>query len=201
MQGKFGATNKTPGRLLLDAGVIYKDFDLEEIDGDPFGGADKENLGATRGGVTWSLGREYRNMEFDGELGPTKNMVRRENIEPTIEADLLEFTKDRLEEIIGGATTEDIGTNGHEVIKGGEFSLNNGEYIDNITYVGKISGVDDPIIVQIENVLVMPDWDVDTDHEDEAVIPVTFAAHFELPEEAGGEMEEPWAIYMKEETE
>ena len=197
MQGKFGATSSTPDKLLLDAGVIYKDYDIEEMANN--GGTDAEKLGATRGGVTWSLGREFRDMEFDGMLGPTKDMVRRENIEPTIAADLLEFTKDRLKEIIAGSTTEEVGTNGDNVIIGGEIS--SGAYIDNITYLGTISGQDDPIIVQIENVLVEPDWDVDTDHEDEAVLPVTFRAHFDLDEEdENGHLKEPWKIYMPTEV-
>ena len=196
MQGKFGATSKTPDRLLLDAGVIYKNYDLEEIDNG--GGTDAEKLGATRGGASWSLGREFENIDYDGALGPTKGMVRRSNIEPTIDADLLEFTKERLKEIIAGSTTDDIGTNGTEVIKGGE--IDDGSYIDNITYVGTISGQDDPVIVQIENVLVDGDWDIDTDDEDEAVLPLTFAAHFDLDEtDEDGNLIEPWAIYMPDE--
>ena len=183
MQGKFGATSNTPDNLLLDAGVIYKDY----VDSSTLGTL----LGATRGGVDWTLGRNMRDIEFDGAMGPTKGMKRRETIEPTLSASLLEMTPENLLMAIAGGNSETVATN--TVITGGE--LEDADYIGNITYLGTISGSAEPVRITLKNVLVQGDWSVSSEHQNEAVLPVTFAAHFDLDDlDEDGNFKEPWEI-------
>ena len=78
----------TPDRLLLDVGVVAVDGVV---------------IGATRGGIEWSLNRTIRNMEADGMIGDTKGFKRRESVRPTLSINSLEMKQDTLAHYVAGA--------------------------------------------------------------------------------------------------
>ena len=169
-QGLHGVTASTPDHLLLDAGICY------------LGAVNASNMvGATRGGIEWNLNRTLRAMPVDGALGDVKGMKRRETVRPTVSVNALEITLDNLEHFIAGSE-ENAG-----VITGGEIELS--DYIDEINIVGERSD-GSTVTIKLTDCLAEGDWSLAQNDRDEAVINVTFVAHFDP-----ADMDtEPWSI-------
>jgi hypothetical protein len=188
-QGRSGISGDTPDRLVFDAGELYLDIDISDLEStgvdDAISGA--TSLGATRGGATFNPNRTLRNMEVDGALGPVKGMVRREEVAPTLSVTLLEMSEDNLLEAIAGATSTTEGE--FQKIVGGE--IETATYKDNIALLATYSGDSDPVIFVLENVLATEISDVSLEDQNEPVLEVTFAGHFD-PDDIDTE---PWSIY------
>ena len=214
MQGRFGFDETTPDKLQLDAGEFWANFDIETFLADAqdeqtdvtdladYGLNDEDaiRLGATEGGGSFDANRDRNEIEFDGSMGRTKGMVRRESVEPELSVELMEFTQQNLELAIAGAETNDIDDEGiTDVIEitGGEIKTT--DYIDNVVFIGKRSD-GKPVMFEIRNLLVEA-LSLDTDHSDEGTFEVNFQAHFDVEEcEIGTYGEkifiEPWRLVM-----
>ena len=196
-QGASGVTNSTASRLVIDAGVLYKNIDIASLEdgtaSTPVADAQASGtlIGATRGGNTFTAGRTLREMEADGKLGPTKGFKRRETVEATLQTNILEMTPSILADVLAGADTETAGS--FDKITGGPVETT--DYIDNIALFGTHTrGTDDTdaVVIVLENVLVMESPEFALEDENELVLPVTFNAHFD-PTTPNTE---PYAIYI-----
>lgn len=197
-QGASGVSTNTATRLVIDAGVVYTNIDVTGLeDGSastPVADAKASGtlVGATRGGNTFSAGRTLREMEADGKLGPTKGFKRRQEVAATLQVNLLEITSANLQNIIAGANQTTAGS--FDKIEGGEIA--DADYLTNIALFGtKTSGTGDTdvMVIVLENVLAMDVPDFNFSDEDELVLPVTFAAHFD----PASPSTEPWTLYTK----
>lgn len=210
MQGNTGFNAKTPDSLSLDSGEVFINFDVEAFLAEAQGAGVTDisthgtRLGAIRGGAEFSSGRTTRNMEFDGDLGPTKGMVRREEVAPTLSAEFLEFREDVLTQAITGAEVTTTGgtVTGIQEITGG--AIASGDYINNVVYIGKRSD-GQPVIFEIENVLPDADFSFSSSDGDEGVVPITFNAHFNIDDATTDSYgapiwQEPWRLYIAAET-
>ena len=214
MQGRFGFNETTPDKLQLDAGEFWANFDIEAFLADAqdemvdvtdlsdYGlNADPAiRLGATEGGGSFDANRDRNEIEFDGQLGRTKGMVRRESVEPELSVELMEFTEQNLGFAIAGSETNDIDDEAiTDVIEitGGEIKTT--DYIENVVFIGKRSD-GKPVMFEVRNLLVEA-FSLDTDHGDEGTFEVNFQAHFD-PEECtldqygAKEWVEPWRLVM-----
>ena len=215
MQGRFGFDETTPDKLQLDAGEVWANFDIEDFLADAqdeqtdvtdlatYGTSGSAiRLGATEGGATFDANRDRNEIDFDGKLGRTKGMVRRESVEPELSIELMEFSQENLELAIAGAETDDIQALTDIVeITGGEIKTT--DYIENVVFIGKRSD-GKPIMFEVRNCLVEA-FSIDTDHGDEGTFEVNFQAHFDaeectLDEYGGKEWVEPWRLVMYSDT-
>ena len=214
MQGRFGFDSTTPDKLQLDAGEFWANFDIEAFLADAQDemedvtdlsdyGLNAEpaiRLGATEGGGSFDANRDRNEIEFDGQLGRTKGMVRRESVEPELSVELMEFTQQNLELAIAGSETNDIDDEGvTDVIEitGGEIKTT--DYIDNVVFIGKRSD-GKPVMFEVRNCLVEA-LSLDTDHNSEGTFELNFQAHFDVSEATydqygAREWVEPWRLVM-----
>jgi len=193
MQGLTGLSAATPERLVLDAGMVYFNIDLNELE-------DPENtdpvtaalataipLGATRGGATFTRGLSVREVEVDGKLGPYMGLARREEVRPQLTVTFVELTVDNLLKAIAGATVTTAGQ--FQKITGGP--ILDTSYIPNVALLATYTGSTKPVIVVVKNALVLEGPELALEDKNEGGIEVTFVGHFD----PGEPRVEPWAIY------
>ena len=172
-----GVTTETVKRLFIDAGAVYLNYDE----------ADERLLGATRGGNTFTIEQEVREIEVDGARGPVKGLRRVTSVRAQIVANLLEMTTENLKAALAGATVEENGT--HDIITR-KLTIEDSDYLKNVALVGEISGSQEPVICIVKNALADGNFSISTADKDEAGLEVTFTGHFD-PDKMD---EEPWEI-------
>lgn len=169
-----GFTQKTAENLLLDAGAFFKNF---EVGTDTFESAVAAGklLGATNGGGEFSAVPTIRQIEVDGVKGRAKGLEVIDAWEVYIKANLIEVTAEVLKEALCSASSK---VNGEydEITANASISLS--DYIDNITWVGTISGSDDPVIIQVYNALNTDGLTLTTQDKNQSVIATTFYGHY-----------------------
>lgn len=193
-QGLNGLTDDTFRSLILDAGAAYFNIDLTALEAGPDAETAIENaiataipLGATRGGATFNAGRELREVEADGQLGPTKGLMRRTAVRPTLAVNLLEQTIDNLRRQFPGAVVETAGA--FERITGGPITADT--YVDNVALVTTYGEEGQFIVLVVENALVLESPDFATEDKNEVATEVTFVGCF-----SGVGAAEPWRVYL-----
>jgi hypothetical protein len=155
----------TPDRLLFDAGALYRDY-----------GEDGEDLiGATRGGSTFNVDREDREIEVDGVHGPVQGLRRTIRHTATLEVTFLEMSEQTFVDLTRGTSTSD-GTH-HTVTPDNE--IVDADFYTNIALVAEINNSSDPAILKLLNAQPTNEWDISTDDDDEGQLTVTFEAHYD----------------------
>ena len=146
---KSGYSQKTKDNLLTGAGAYFKNF---TVGTDTYESAKTSGklLGATRGGGSFKAVATVRQIEVDGAPTRTVGLETIDEWETSMSMNLLETTKDTLQLALGAASIED--GEDHYVIKG-KSNVEDEDYIENITYVGTISGTNEPVIIQVYNAL------------------------------------------------
>jgi len=193
-QGISGLSDGTFRSLVLDAGAAYINIDLDALeaatdmsDGIETAIATATPLGATRGGATFNVGRELREIEADGQLGPTRGLIRRTEVRPTLAVNLLEQTIDNLRQQFPGAIVEDAGAFAR--ITGGPITPET--HVDNVALVTTYGEEGQFIVLVVENALVIESPDFATEDKNELATEVTFVGCF-----SGVGADEPWRVYL-----
>jgi hypothetical protein len=182
MSGPTGITTNTVKRFFVDAGAVYLNYGLEN----------ERLLGATKGGNTFTIEQEIREMEADGARGPMKGARRIIRSVARCVANLVEITADNILVMLPGATKEDYPSaeaKTHDKITRVR-DIQDGDYINNVALVGRISGADENFIGIVENVLADGNISANAVDKDEAAVEVQFTAHFD----PAAMDEEPWEI-------
>ena len=198
-----GLTSKTPLRLLLDAGAFFKNFDMKA---DTFESAviAKKLLGATKGGGSFSAVPAIRKIEIDGVRGSVKGLGVLDTWEVKIGANIVEVTADTLVSALGiadktsgtdGSGTGGADLSGYDIITGRSHILDT-DYIDNITWVGTLSGSLKPVIIQVFNALNEKGLELAFEDKSEGVVETEFMGNFSFddPDKV------PFDIYYPKET-
>lgn len=140
MQGLHGVTAETPERLVFDVGVLYRGIDLDALR-DPSSSNPVEDalsgatvLGATRGGATFDIEREVREIEVDGARGPIKGLRRVVAERGILTATLVEIYDETLKLALGGTSVVDHGNGVKEFTFG---DITDDAYFDNLALVAK----------------------------------------------------------------
>lgn len=185
-----GITEKTPDRVMLGAGTIYKNFAWNATDGKWEG----DLLGATKGGNTLSIVPEIYNVEPDGAWVKVEGFQVKTGETATLEINALEFAK----EIVKYGTLAEDGTSeatGYEMIQS-KASIVKGDYIENLAFVGhKLDG--GAIIVIFEIALCTSGVEIGSQNKEASVPAYTFENHAKL---TGDHKKLPWRIYFPEEV-
>lgn len=164
-----GYNADTSKHLLLDAGAFYKNF------------GDKDNeklLGATQGGGEFAAIATFRQIEIDGVKGAAKGLKVLESWEVSLTANMLEVTPEILKLALGVADVDTSSDMDNDVITG-RTSVLDTDYIDNIAWVGKLSGSDSPVVIQVFNALSEEGLTLTTVDNAEGVVPLKFVGHFD----------------------
>lgn len=177
-----GFTSSTADHLVIDSGAFYKNYDLATGVG--------TLLGATRGGGEFSAKPTVRAIEVDGVKGRAKGLNAIDAWEVYIKATLLEITPESLAAALStGSVDSDSNEQYHVITAGNTLQLT--DYIDNITWVGRLSGSNNPVVIQIFNALSTDGVTLTTADKSESLLPVNFAAHYD----AADLDKVPFAVY------
>lgn len=173
-----GYTDKTMKNLVLDSGAYFKNF---VIGTDTFETAVTAGklLGATRGGGTFNAKPTIRNIEVDGIKGRAKGLSVIDAWDVSIQANVIEVTIDTLKLSLGSSTvatsTEDADYD--KIVANNVIAV--GDYIDNITWVGTLSGSNEPVIIQVYNALNTDGLSLQPQSKGEIVMAMTFYGHYD----------------------
>jgi hypothetical protein len=171
MARKHGITANTYKKFAIDAGAVYKNY----------GTAGEALLGATRGGTTFTIEQEIREMEVDGAKGPVKGSERITRVRPVIVANFIELSTDILKLGLPGSSSADFpatqGKTHDQITRSLAIAL--ADYVDNITIVGECTGSATGFIeCGISNALANGNFEMSRSDNDESVLTLTFVGHF-----------------------
>jgi len=178
-----GITSKTYERMVLDAGRLYAEYDLPG----------QRAIGATRGGSTFVVESEFREMTVDGAPGPVKGSQRLLRSSAKLSTNIVEIVKETLLTSLPGSINTPTAT--HDVITR-ERQIEAGDYLDNLTLVAEKAGTDELVIIKIDNALALNGLEFSAAEDDETVIAQEFTAHYDPANLA----KEPWSISYPKET-
>lgn len=171
---KSGYTADTPKRYLLNAGALVKNLTWDS-------GESKwsyDLLGATSGGSKLSLKNNLRQVEVDGVFATPVGGDMIESNEGTFEINVIEHTHDNIKIALFADVEDSDGTDypeGYDVITPKQ-KIETTDYIENLGYIGTISGSDKPIIIIMDYAICTSGLEVEVKDKAEAVYPLTFAA-------------------------
>ena len=176
MKKYSGFTTETAKSLLLNAGAYFKNYDVGTDDFDSAVTAGKL-IGATKGGGEFSAVPEIRQIEVDGVAGRAKGLETIDSWDIYLKANVLEVKESTIQSGLA-ASSVDTSTNTEYDIITASNNLEVSDYIDNITWVGTLSGSNKPVIIQIFNALNTEGLKFSTTDKAEATISLTFYAHY-----------------------
>ncbi|GAG27044.1 unnamed protein product, partial [marine sediment metagenome] len=90
-----GITDDTYERLIIDSGAVYKDFVSQAVPG--------TLLGATRGGSTFTIEQEIKDMVVDGAKGPVKGGRRITRVNVKLVCNFIQHSADLWLDAIPGS--------------------------------------------------------------------------------------------------
>lgn len=195
VQSTTGYTDNTPKHYLVNSGVVYKNLTFNNTT-DVFEGT---LVGATSGGVTFTIENTYRYPEVDGTgivQGMVKGNVILESAKAMIVANLKETTSAILGLSINGTIADALETEaptGYKKITSKRY-VESVDYLTNVAIVGKLGGTGEPVIFIIDNPLVTGGVEIATEENGEAVLELTFEAHATSTQLLADAF--PWRMYF-----
>lgn len=177
-----GVSSNTAKHLQLDAGAFLKNFDPTT---DTWLSAKASKLiGATAGGGSFAAVPTIRRIEVDGVKGATKGFEALDEWQVTMTANMKELTADVLKMALATGTSTDTkspdsasSNNYKKIVASNE--LADSDYINNITWVGRLSGSQTPIIIILKNALCTNGLTLTTQDKNEGVVAVTLTGHYD----------------------
>lgn len=163
----IGFTANTPQNLIIDAGALYKNYGLPS----------ETPLGATSGGNTFTVKANTRQVKVDGIKGSAKGLEFVTDTAISFATNILEITSNTLGTLLRGDvdTTSDAN---YDIITG-RSTIDDGDYLENIALVGKISGKDKPVIIILKNALSTDGLKWTTKDDTDNVVQCTFTAYLD----------------------
>lgn len=176
MKFKSGYTSKTKENILINAGVLFKNF-IVGTDTFEKAIAAGKLLGDTNGGSTFKAVANFFDIETDGAPSNTKGLTHIDFWDVTLDTNLAEMTQENLVLALGAANAEDSEDDKYTVISGKD-DVEDSDYVDNITIIGTITGSDEPVIIQVFNALCKDGLELKTEKKKGTVIAATFTGHY-----------------------
>ena len=173
--GKTGVTKNTPKNILFGAGTIHKGLKYTEGTGWNF---EASLVGATSGGSKFTIKPEVTPIELDGANVKVKGLNEKTGEEATMEVNFAELTKDIIKAAIIGADGSSEDTN-YDLIES-KASIEEGDYWENIAFVGKTLEDKKDIIVIMDNALCTSGMELEGNPKEASVGKYTFETHADL---------------------
>jgi hypothetical protein len=156
-----------PTQAMVDAGVLYL-RDTTTLVG----------VGATRGGLTFSPGREMRNIEFDGKTTAIEGGDRVLRYEATISGSMIDFSAKSLSYYEPGSTATTQGTAPATVTRisplGATTFLTANAYLKDVMWISR--NQDNSITVVGFPSGLVTEFEIASEQDSEAVANITIAA-------------------------
>lgn len=184
-----GITDDTYKRFLVDAGAVYLGF------------VSPSNLGtllcATRGGNSFTVETDVKDMAVDGAPGRVKGSQRITKSNASMKIKAIEITTAIIKLGLAGSTSADFPavTPTHDQITRA-LTIALTDYKTNIALVGEVAGQTEPMIFIIKNVLSAGGIEIGATDGEEASIDITLNAHYD----PAALDEEPWEILRPKEA-
>lgn len=169
---KTGYTKDSAKGFMLNAGALLKNLTFKE------GKWSGELLGATSGGSSISLVNTFRQPEIDGVFTTPVGADSIETSEGKFEVNMIEWTAENIKMAILGEIKASDGTDfpdGYDVITTRR-KVEESDYIENLAYVGTISGSDKPIIVIMHHSIVTSGLEFEPQDKQEGIYKMVFEA-------------------------
>lgn len=176
MKKYSGFTTDTADSLLLNAGAYFKNYDVATDTFDTAVTAGKL-IGATKGGGEFSAVPEIRQIEVDGVAGRAKGLEVIDSWDIYLKANVLEIKEETIKAGLAASSVDTTTNTDYDIITASN-NLEVTDYIDNITWVGTLSGSNKPVIIQIYNAVNTDGLKFTTTDKAEATIALTFYAHY-----------------------
>lgn len=165
MSSKARSPVATPRNVIMGAGAVYFNYGL----------ASEVAIGATQGGATFKVEREFRELEQDGTLGPIKGLISKTKLKVTLAVNALELNTTNFPKYYAGMT---VNTDAVEYDKITEnVAVATGDYLDNVAIVAETYDQQDVIII-IKNVLGNGAIEMALENQQEIVPEVIFTGTF-----------------------
>lgn len=171
---KSGYTADTPKRYLLNAGALVRNLTWNSTDKK----WTYDLLGATSGGSKLSLKNNLRQVEVDGVFATPVGGDMIESSEGTFEVNVIEHTRDNVKMTLFADVEESDDTKypaGYDVITPKQ-KIEESDYIENLGYIGTISGSDKPVIIIFDYAICTSGLEFEVKDKAEAIYPLIFAA-------------------------
>lgn len=172
-----GFTAGTAKHLQLDAGAFLKNYDPTK---DTWETAKATKLiGDTVGGGSFSAVPTVRRIEVDGVKGAAKGLETIDEWTVTMTANVKEVTVDSIKLALGAASSEATSSEPANYTKiTGKNEIADADYLNNLTWVGRLSGSNKPVIIVVKNALSTNGLTISFADKAEGVIPVTVTGHY-----------------------
>lgn len=186
-----GARPQSVQNFAIDAGGVFLNYGL----------AGERQIGATRGGSTFTVEQELREMEIDGLKNPAMGARRLTGGSATLAINNLEMSPENLLIMFPGAAQNavDLGATGgttHQRISRNR-NLQLSDYITNVAIVQEVLGKTQRMVYIVKNAINTENFEVSTSPDDEVVVACTFGAHIDLSTlDDTGQTEEAWEVYV-----
>ena len=191
MSRRHGINSNGPtyDRLVIDAGEVRIGFNTVADPGDI--------LAATRGGSTFTVETEYREMPVDGAKGPVKGGRRITKVTAKMVLNIVEWSGDLINKALPGSTVANHPSNKptHDKITRA-LQILAADYIDSVAILGEVSGSAQPVVCVLRNALNTGNFEVGLVDNEESVAKLELTAHFD-PDALDTE---PWEIYYPQDV-
>lgn len=187
-----GQTSETKAHLLLGAGILVKDYN-PATDTYETARTGKKILGATSGGSTFTATKNGHYLSIDGVPENTKGNWILDNWASTLQTTVQEITAENLKMSLAAAkldTSDSTAGKDYTVIAPKDV-LDDEDYIDSLSYIGRISGSEKPVIITIFNAFNTADLSLSPKDGEEGTLALTLTAHYS-PDDPDTE---PFKIY------
>jgi hypothetical protein len=142
-------------------------------------------VGLTRGGGQFTVEREYRMIEADGDFGPVKGRNRKIRSTPKLTMNVLEITAARMPKLYPALSNSSTGTG---ALITGSANIADADYVE-VKWVGATKDGTE-IIITVENAINMENIDFALVDKEEVIASVTFTGTYL---EASRTVE-PWSV-------
>lgn len=149
------------GSIVIDAGLVYKNY----------GELNEKMIGVTRGGNTFNVEPEYKEVERDGARGKEKGLKRLINLDVQLTTNMQSLTKENIKDALGCAKVD-----GNTVKS--KIDIVDDDYLDNITIVGETMA-GEFVKITIFNAFADEGIEIALEDKEETVVETTFSAHFD----------------------
>jgi hypothetical protein len=173
---KHGITKATPSNIPLGAGAWFKGLEFTE------GGWNGTVLGATSGGSSIKITPEVLDIEIDGAAVVSKGLAVMQGGTGEAEVNFAEINKDILAMTMLG---EALPAESENAVEGFDCiqtkaAITEGDYVENLGFVGYTADQSKQIIVIFENALCKSGFQLDPKNKENATVKATFTAYGNL---------------------
>lgn len=172
-----GLTSLTKKNIQLDAGALYKNFVPAT---DTPATASAKLIGATEGGATLAIVPEVRQIAVDGAKGPTKGFEVIDSWTATLSATMKEVKAETVKLALGAATvtTSTSPADYDKIVPDADFD--DADYLTNITWIGKIIGSANPVMIVLKNALCLNGFNMSAADKAEGTFDIVLTAHYNV---------------------